>query len=457
MTNNAISPVTPVAAAAAVAADAEAPSASVAPRPASRAARWGALGLAVGFGAFLLWAALAPLDEGVPAHGSVAIDTKRKPVQHLSGGIVKAVHVREGQQVQEGELLVQLDDQIARANYEAVRQRYLGLRAMQGRLLAEQSGAATITWHPDLLAAQQDPWIAAQMQAQQQLMQSRRQGLQAEIAALQQAIEGQQATVQAQRLVLPARQQQLALLQEDLHNISALAAEGYAPRVRQNDLQRQVAELQAQITELTGGIERGQRAIAELHQRISARQQDYRKEIETELTRVNLDVQADAERYRAARAELDRTQIHAPAAGQVVGLAVQAAGAVIQPGQKLMDIVPQDEPLLLEARLEPHLISKVHPGLHTDVRFPAFAHDPQLVIQGEVVSVSGDLLADPHSGQPFYLMRVALTEEGRRTLGARQLQPGMPAEVIVKTGERSLLTYLAGPLVRRVAASLKEE
>ncbi|WP_082668248.1 HlyD family type I secretion periplasmic adaptor subunit [Tepidimonas taiwanensis] len=427
------------------------------PRPASRATRWGVLALLLGFGGFLAWAALAPLDEGVPAHGVVAIDTKRKAVQHLSGGIVRQVLVREGDVVQEQQPLILLDDKTARANYEAVRQRYLGLRAMQGRLLAEQVGSASIAWHEDLLAARDDPWIAAQMQAQQQLLRSRREGLQAELRAIDEAIEGQQALLRAYQGVLPSRREQLALLQEELRNIASLVAEGYAPRLRQSELQRQVAELQAQQTELLGNIERAQRAIAELRQRALARQQDYRKEVENELTRVNLEAQADAERYRAALAELQRTEIRSPAAGQVVGLAVQTVGAVIQPGQKLMDIVPEDEPLLLEARLEPHLIAKVGPGLRTDVRFSTFSHDPQLVVEGEVVSVSGDLLTDPHTGVPYYLMRVALTPQGMKALGARRLQPGMPAEVIVKTGERSLLTYLAGPLVRRVAASLKEE
>lgn len=427
------------------------------PRPASRATRWGVLALLLGLGGFLAWAAWAPLDEGVPAHGVVAIDTKRKPVQHLSGGIVRQVLVREGDVVQEHQPLISLDEQAARANYEAVRQRYLGLRAIQGRLLAEQVGSPTIAWHDDLLAARDDPWIAAQMQAQQQLLRSRREGLQAELRAIDEAIEGQQALLRAYQGVLPSRREQLALLQEELRNIASLVAEGYAPRLRQSELQRQVAELQAQQTELLGQIERAQRAIAELRQRALARQQDYRKEVENELTRVNLEAQADAERYRAARADLQRTEIRSPAAGQVVGLAVQTVGAVIQPGQKLMDIVPENEPLLLEARLEPHLISKVSPGLPTDVRFSTFAHAPQLVVEGEVVSVSGDLLTDPHTGAPYYLMRVALTPEGIKLLGSRRLQPGMPAEVIVKTGERSLLTYLAGPLVRRVAAGLKEE
>lgn len=427
------------------------------PRPPSRAARWGLMALGLGFGGFLLWAALAPLDEGVPAHGSVAIDTKRKAVQHLSGGIVREVLVREGDLVKEGQPLFLLDAAVAKANYESVRQRYLGLRAMQGRLLAEQSGGPTIDWHPDLSAAQSDPWIRSQMTAQEQLFRSRRAGLQAELQAIEESLQGQQAMLRSYEGILPSRREQLALVQEELRNITGLVAEGYAPRTRQTELQRQVAELQAALVELQGNVQRSQRAMAELRQRAVARQQDYRKEVETELTQVNLEVQADAERYQAARADLQRTEIRSPAEGQVVGLAVQTVGAVVQPGQKLMDVVPEGEPLLLEARLEPHLIDKVHAGLKTDVRFSSFSHSPQLVVEGEVVSVSKDLLTDQHTGIPYYLMRVSLTPDGMKTLGPRRLQPGMPAEVIVKTGERSLLTYLLSPLTRRVAASLKEE
>ena len=140
----------------------------------SDAGRIGLWALAIAFGGFLLWAALAPLDEGVPAQGLVAIDTKRKAVQHLSGGIVKEVLVREGDKVQEGQLLIKLDSAVARSNYEAVRQRYLGLRAMQGRLMAEQSQQSKITFHPDLQAAASDPLIRQQMQNQEQLFMTRR-------------------------------------------------------------------------------------------------------------------------------------------------------------------------------------------------------------------------------------------------------------------------------------------
>jgi len=427
------------------------------PQDTGRAARVGLWALGVGLGGFLLWAALAPLDEGVPSTGVVAIDTKRKAVQHLSGGIVKQVLVREGDKVSEGQPLVLLDEAAASAAYQAVRQRYLGLRAMQARLLAEQQGRNTLVFHPDLLQAQSDPQIGSQMATQSQLLRSRQASLQAELRSLEENMAGQQAMLQANEAMLVHRRSQLTSVQEELRHTQGLVQEGYAPRNRQLELERMVADVGASMAELTGGMTRARAAMAELRQRVQARQAEYHKEVDTELANVVREVQSDAEKYPVARADLERTEIRSPVSGQVVGLSVQSVGAVVQPGQKLMDIVPQGEALLLEARVEPHLIDRVRPGLPTDVRFSAFSHAPQLVVQGELLSISGDLLTEPQTNVSYYLARVRLTPEGMKALGGRQMQPGMPAEIVIKTGERSLLTYLLHPLTKRMAASMKEE
>lgn len=438
---------------------AAAPKNGAPPADTGRAARVGLWALGLGFGGFLLWAAFAPLDEGVPAHGTVMVDTKRKTVQHLSGGIIKRVLVREGEVVQEGQPLIELDAATARANYESVRQRYLGLRAMQGRLEAEQTDADSVSFHPDLIEAGSDPLIKVQMDTQRQLFQSRRASLRAALQGIEESIRGQEALLQTYQGMLGPRRSQLASLQDELKHTRGLVAEGYAPRNRQLELERQVAESNAAIAELMGNSVRAQRAIAELRQQAVSRRQEYRKEVETELGNVLREVQSDAEKLVAVRADLERTEIRSPASGQAIGLAVQTVGGVIQAGQKLMDIVPEDEPLLLEAKIEPHLIDKVRTGLKTDVRFNAFSHSPQLVIEGEIMSVSSDLLTEQVGGGQisYYLARVKVTPEGMKVLGNRRLQPGMPVEVIVKTGERSMLTYLLNPLTKRLAASMKEE
>jgi len=422
-----------------------------------RAARIGLWALALGIGGMLLWAALAPLDEGVPAQGMVSLDTKRKAVQHLTGGIVREVLVKEGELVKEGQTLLRLDPAVARANFEAARQRYLGLRAMEGRLMAEQRGLSKIVFHPDVLQAAQDPQIRDVIRTQEQLFNSRRASLRADLQSSEESIQGQRGLIQAYDAMLVNRKNQQALLNDELTHTRSLVVEGYVPRNRQLELERMAAEASSSIAELQGNTIRAQRAIAELQQRAIMRQQEYRKEVESQLADVGREVPGDAEKFHATKDDLGRIEIKSPVAGQVVSLAFQSVGGIIGPGQKLMDIVPDDQVLLIEARVAPHLIDRVHKDLPVDVRFSSFAHSPQLVIDGKVVSVSADFLADPQNGAPYYLARVSVTPEGYKKLGKRRLQPGMPVEVVFLTGERSVLTYLLSPMLKRMAASMKEE
>ena len=422
-----------------------------------RSARIGLWALGIGFGGFLLWAAFAPLDEGVPSQGMVAIDTKKKAVQHLSGGLVKEVLVREGDRVKEGQLLIRLDQAVARASFQSVRQRYIGLRAMEGRLQAEQRSLPKITFHPDVVEAASDPQIQQVVFNQEQLFESRRAAQRAELQSMQESISGQEGMIAAYQGMLVNRKNQQSLLGEELGNTRNLVKDGYVPRNRQLELERMVSENSASLAELQGNTIRAQRAVGELRQRILLRQQETRKEVESQLADVSREVAGDAEKYRASKDDLGRIDIKSPADGQVVGLAVQTVGAVIGGGQKLMDIVPADEPLLIESKVAPHLIDKVRAGLPVDVRFSGFANTPQLVVQGKVASISGDLIVEPQTGLSYYLARVAVTPEGYKVLGKRQLQPGMPVEVVFVTGERSMLTYLLKPLTKGFAASMKEE
>jgi protease secretion system membrane fusion protein len=414
--------------------------------------------LGVGFGGFLLWAAFAPLDEGVPTSGMVTIDTKRKAVQHLSGGIVKAVHVKEGQFVRAGDPLLEIDAAVTQANFESSRLRYYTLRATEDRLTAEQTGQKKISFHRDLLEARQtDPLVANMLNNQERLFLSRRKSLEAEIHAMEESIRGYQAAIAGYQGLLEARRAQLRLLQEESEGLRGLVAEGYAPKNDLLALERTKAETLGSIADLQGNIERSRRGSAEIQLRIIQRQQDFRKEVDTQLAEVNSQAQAEQERFESFKNDLARTVLRAPADGQVVGFAAQTVGGVIAPGQKIMDIVPQNEALLLETQVPPHLIDRVQPGREADVRFSAFAHSPQVVVPGRVESVSADLLTHEQSGISYYLARVSVTPEGMKILGNRQMQAGMPAEVIIITGNRSLLIYLLRPLLKRLAVSMKEE
>ncbi|HUY04185.1 MAG TPA: HlyD family type I secretion periplasmic adaptor subunit [Rhodocyclaceae bacterium] len=427
------------------------------PSDTSRPARLGLWVLGIGFGGFLLWAGLAPLEEGVPTQGMVTIATKRKMVQHLTGGLVSKIYVREGQYVKKGAPLIALDDSLVRANYDGIRQRYLTLRAMEGRLLAEQSGQSKITFHPDLLQEQNDPLVRQTMNNQEQLFQARRQAISADKQASDEAVQGLQASIEGLDGVLASRKSQLQYVQEELKGIRDLVKEGYAPRNKQLDLERMAAEATGSIIETQSNILRANRQIAETRARATQRIQEYRKEVEGTLADVRREVQSDQQRLKAAKEELDRMVIRAPEDGQVVGLVEQTVGGVIGPGQKLMDIVPQDEPLILEARVPPQMIDRIHKGLIADVRFSAFANSPALVVQGKVISISSDVITDPRTGIPFYLGQIAITPEGVKQLGNHEMQPGMPVQVVFKTGERTVLTYLLHPFLQRLAASMKEE
>jgi membrane fusion protein, protease secretion system len=427
------------------------------PTTPSNPGRVGFWALAIGFTAFVAWAALAPLDEGVPAPASVSIDTKRQTIQHLSGGIIREVLVREGQIVTEGQPLIRLDQATARANLESIRQRYLGLRAMQGRLQAEQAQQPTINWHPDLKAAQTDPQISQQINTQQQLLSARRGALAADLQSIDESIQGLEELIHSYNSILQNRLTQQSLLKEEHQNIKSLVEQGYAPRTRQLELERTIAANAAETTDVQANIQRSRRSIAELRQRTILRQQEYRKEVESQLADVTREVQSDAEKIKAIRDEFDRTEIRSPSAGQVVGLAFQTPGGVIPPGQKILDIVPENQPLLIEAQVPPHLIDRVTQGQTVDARFSTFAHSPQLVVTATVQSVSSDLLTEPRTGASYYLARIAITPDGMKKLGRHQLQSGMPVDVVFKGGERSLLTYLLHPLTKRIAASLTEE
>ncbi len=423
----------------------------------TRPARIGLWALGLGFGGFLLWAALAPLDEGVPTQGQVSIDTKRKAVQHLQGGIIREMLVKEGQHVEAGQVLLRLNNVVSQANFESMRQHYLTLRAMESRLLAEQLGQAKIVFHADLLQAKDNPLIQQHVSNQEQLFLSRRRALQADLQATQESIEGQEGVLQGYQGTLESRKEQLALVQNQLVGMRDMVREGYAPRNRQIELERTASEITGAIADLQGNTIRARQSIAELKMRRVQRQQEFRKEVDTQLADVRREVQADADKFKAASEDLERTDIRSPASGQVVGLAVQAVGSIVQPYQKLMDIVPANESLMLETRVAPQMIDRIKQGQKVDVRFSAFANSPQLVIEGQINSISGDVLVDSPQTPPYYLARVQVTPEGMKQLGQRELHPGMPVEVVIKTGERSMLTYLLHPLIKRMSASMKEE
>lgn len=410
-----------------------------------------------GFGGFLLWAMLAPLDQGVVAQGVVNVDTKRKTVQHLRGGIVDKILVRDGTKVKKGDPLILLNDTQAKAELGIVKGQYLAARASETRLLAERDKQDHINFPNDLMAEKSDPIVAELMRVQNDLFHARRATLLGAIAIYQQSVAGLQDQINGLQSIEKSAEQQMSLLNEELASLRTLFAQGYVPRTRLFDLERSLANITGSRGEALSNIEKSRNSIREMKLRILQQQQEFDKEVGAELEEIRREVAAQRERYVAAQDSLDRSVIESPTDGVIVGSSIYTVGGVISPGQELMYVVPEGDALLIETQVMPQDIDKVQKGLLADVRLTAFNQSTTPVVQGTVVMVSADRTVDERTGVPYFAAKVAITEEGLKKLEKLQIQPGMPADVIIKTGERTFMGYLLKPLFDRVARSFKEE
>lgn len=417
---------------------------------------FGARVIVFGLGSFLAWSLLAPLDEGVPASGAVAVESRRKVVSHLSGGVVASLAVRENQPVAAGDVLLTLESTQARANHDAVLHDYFAAAVKLARLEAEQAFAAAIDFPAELRPYREQPWAREMVATQEHLFRTRQRGLAAEQSILEENLAAARHQTEGARQQLAARERQTALLGEDVEGMRALVRDGYAPRSRLLEQERMVADIAAATSGLRADLARGTSAGAEIRLRMLQRRQEYLKEVETQVAESRREVANLRERLKAVAEDLDRTVVRAPASGQVMALNAPTAGGVITAGSRLMEIVPAGDALLLDVQVAPHLINRIRPGLPADIRLAAFPELPLFTVDGEVQSVSADRHQDPLTGQPYYLARITVTEAGLRELAGRKLQPGMPADVVIKTGERSFMTYLLQPLFKRMFTALHE-
>lgn len=429
---------------------------------ADQAVKRGVVILLLTFAIFVIWASLAPLDEGVPVEAKVTVEQNNVVIQHLYGGIVDQLNVHEGQMVKQGDLLLTLDAASSKARFEEIRQLYLSLRAKENRLLSEKNNQATITFHPDVVnASTTDAQIKDSMRDQQQLLAARRGLLQADLNQLNQAIRAEHEAITTNGQVLKLKQSELALIQQQSNNIQAAVNEGFVTRQQSIDLQQRAAQMQGEIANAQGAIDRAKQSIASLQSKITARIQAERKEIEENLAQVRSQVNAEADKVKSLQNDLTRTQILAPVDGQVMELQIHSNNTVVNPSQHLMSVVPANAHLLLDAKIPSHLIDRVNIGQTADIRFNGFAHTPELKVDGKVISLSEDIISEANERMPteyqYYLARVEISQQGMQTLGDRVLKPGMPVQIVINTGERTLMDYLLHPLTKRFSAALKEE
>ena len=414
------------------------------------------IGLMIGFGSFLVWASFAPLDEGVVAHGEVTVVSNKKAIQHQYGGTIREILVTEGTRVKKGQVLVRLNDGQPKANLASVRGEYYAALALEARLLAERSQAGAITFPREVASVSHLPEIADHLRTQRELFNARRGALQSEINILRENIEGMREYIRRLEELQVSHAKQMELLSIEMTSLRKLADQGYYPRTKLLEMERVLADLSGKRSENLGQIARSKMIMSEYQMTILRRKQEFLQDVETKLSEVQKKLGALREQYAATLDVLEKSEIKAPEAGTVVGLAVHTTGGVVMPGNTVMNIVPADEELIVEAKVMTADRDRIREKLKVNLMFLAFDIKKTPVIDGEVMLISADRFTDEVTRIPYYLCRIQITPEGFRQLGNRNLQPGMPVQVVIKTGERTLMTYLVKPLFDRIAVSFKE-
>lgn len=424
---------------------------------ASRHARLGWGIVLLGVVGFILWASFAPLDKGVPLSGNVAVASSRKAIQHQVGGTVDEILVKDGDAVKAGQVLVKMNSVVANSTAEITRVQWYTAQATEARLLAERDGAKSINFSKELEQVKSDSRVANNIMLQQQLFSARQTSLRSELGAVDENIAGMKVQLKGLEESMISKKQQQQFLKEQLDGMRDLAKEGYVARNRLLDLERTYAQVNGSISEDIGNIGRATRQIAELGLRKAQRQQDYQKEVRTQLSDVQKESEALQTRLVALDFDLNNVLVKAPVDGTVVGLNVFTQGAVVPSGFKLMELVPKDDALIVEGMLPVNLVDKVHNGLKAELIFSAFNSNTTPHIPGIVTQVSADRTVDERTGQAYYKVKAAVAPEGMKMISHLQIRPGMPVELFVKTGERTMMNYLLRPVFDRAKTSMSED
>jgi protease secretion system membrane fusion protein len=424
---------------------------------ASNYVRLGWMIVLFGIVGFLIWASFAPLDQGVPMSGTVAVASSRKAVQHQTGGTVDEILVKEGDVVKAGQVLLKMNSVMAKSNSDIARVQWFTAQAAEARLLAERDGAASITFPKALMQQQSDPHATNSILLQQQLFTARRTAVQSELGAIDENIAGLKMQLHGLEESMVSKKQQQVFLKEQLDSVRELSKDGFVARNRLLDLDRSYAQLSGSISEDLGNMGRSSRQVAELTLRKTQRQQEYQKEIRTQLSEVQKERESLNSRVGALDFELNNVNVKAPVDGTIIGLNVFTQGGVVPGGFKLMEIVPKDDTLIVDAMLAVNLIDKVKVGLPVEFIFSAFNTNTTPHIPGVVTQISADRSLDERTGHPYYKVKAIVTPEGMKKLGKLEIRPGMPVDISIKTGERTMMNYLLKPILDRGHTAMREE
>ena len=410
-----------------------------------------------GLGSFLLWASLAPLDKGVPLTGTVAVASSKKAIQHETGGTVEAILVKEGDIVKAGDVLVRMNNVQAGADAETARVQYIAARTMQARLEAERDGKIGVALPKEFANETKDARVLENIALQKQISSARQAALRSELSAIDENIAGLISQMQGLEDSVTSKREQKALITEQLAGMRDLAKEGYMATNRVLESEQTLASINANISESIGNIGRAKRQVSELKMQKIQRNQEYQKEVRTQLSEAQKQADALQNQLKGLDRNVQNIDIKAPVAGTVVGLSVFTKGAVVAPGFKLMDIVPVEDSLVVEGHLPVHLVDKVYAGLPVNLIFTAFNQNKTPHIPGEVVNVSADRFIEEQTGQPYYKVTSKVAPEGAKMIYNLKIRPGMPVDMFVKTGERTMMNYLLKPIFDHLKLSMSEE
>ena len=412
-------------------------------------------GVAVASGFFLLflgWAAFVPLDAGVSAPGVIAVSGNRQAVQQKDGGVVTAIHVREGQHVTKGEVLIELSAPELRAAERALTSDYLLALAQRSRLLAERTGQRDFAPPVEFasLSAADQPIAAQVMALQRSELRARSASLSAQQSVLGQ--RGQQLAQQqsgyAQRREALVEEQRL--IGEELAGLQSIAAKGFASINRVRELQRAEADLRGQEAQMKSEYARAGEGIGETQMQSLSVSRDRLEQIEADLRDTQGKLSEILPKLVATREQLEHALVRAPATGQVVGLSVFTVGGVVAPGEKLMDIVPDGQELVIQAQLKPSDADDVFSGQKAQVRFTSIHNRSLPLFTGTVRTVSADSLTDEKTGRTFFRAEIGVPRSELKkvesTLGNGELRPGLPVETVLTTRKRTAFQYLLEPL-----------
>jgi HlyD family type I secretion membrane fusion protein len=417
---------------------------------------WRGLALIVGgLGALGVWAIAAPLSGAIIAAGYVKVDLNRKVVQHQEGGTVRVVHVRDGERVKQGQELLVLDDVRIDAQLDLLRTQLDAERAKAARLEAERSYAAEPRYPPDLARRRSEPKVGELLGRETVLFRARREALDTQIGLLRRQIRETQDEIGALDEQLAAEGRALKLQKEELSTNERLLEQGYVQRTRIMTLNRAVAEYEARHGERRAELSKARQRAGELELRVLAMRNTYAQTAADELKETSARIFDLEERIRPSKDAAERQKITAPIAGEVVGLRVFSQGAVIGPREVLMEIVPDEKRLIVEARIRPEDINHVHAGSAAEVRLTAYQQRNTPLVEGIVTYVSADRLAEPQTGIAYYTVHIDVPPE-KLAEGRLRLQAGMPAEVFIRTDQRTALDYLAAPVTSYLRRAMRE-